>query len=116
MRQAGVRHRPAEGDEMGGPAGTISFHDCASGRYFPYCPCHRSSAAFYRDFAARATVEYSVITRSLRSWSTLPEFEDEEHAQRAGIFQRVVLTTMGFATPALALIAVVQHTVWERAI
>ena len=57
-----------------------------------------------------------MLTPLLRTWSALPDFADEERAQRAEIFRRVALTTMGFATPALSLVAIVQNTVWLRAV
>ena len=51
----------------------------------------------------------------LRRLIAPPSFDDEEQAQRALIFHRVVLTTMMISSPVLALIPVVQPEVAVRA-
>jgi signal transduction histidine kinase/CheY-like chemotaxis protein len=57
-----------------------------------------------------------VITPSIQRWAAVPDFVDTELAQRAGIFRRVVLTTMGFGSVFLTLVAVVQRAVSVRAV
>ena len=57
------------------------------------------------------------MTKSrLRRLIAPPSFADAEQSQRAEIFHRVVLTTLAFASPVLALIPVVQPAVWGRAL
>lgn len=57
------------------------------------------------------------MTKSrLRRLIAPPAFHDAEHAQRALIFHRVVVTTIGFASPVLALIPLAQPAVWGRAL
>ena len=52
----------------------------------------------------------------LRRLIAPPMFEDAEKAQRALILHRVVVTTMAIASPILALIPLVQSSVWIRAV